>query len=127
MLSHISFGVSDLARAIAFYDATLAPLGLVRVWTAADGAAGYGPPGGGDLLALKQQAGPVTPPGPGFHLAFAAQTRQAVEDFYRAALAAGGTDNGEPGLRPRYALDYFAAFVIDPDGYRLEAVTRAPA
>lgn len=127
MLSHLSFGVSDLARAIAFYDAALAPLGLVRVWTAADGAAGYGPPGGGDLLALKQQAGPVTPPGPGFHLAFEAQSRQAVIDFYRAALAAGGTDNGEPGLRPRYAPDYYAAFVIDPDGYRLEAVTRAQA
>ncbi|MGO4673307.1 VOC family protein [Bosea sp. 2YAB26] len=126
MLSHLSFGVSDLPRAIAFYDAALAPLGLVRVWTVADGA-GYGPPNGGDLLALKLQAGPVTPPGPGFHLAFAAGTRQAADDFHRAALAAGGRDNGAPGLRPRYAPDYYAAFVIDPEGYRLEAVTRATA
>ncbi|KFC73165.1 Branched-chain amino acid transport system permease [Bosea sp. LC85] len=103
MLSHLSFGVSDLPR---------------------DGA-GYGPPNGGDLLALKLQAGPVTPPGPGFHLAFAAGSRRAADDFHRAALAAGGKDNGAPGLRPRYAPDYYAAFVIDPEGYRLEAVTRA--
>ncbi len=126
MLGHLSFGVFDLARAIVFYDAALAPLGMARVWTVAD-AAGYGLPGGGDLLALKRQPVPAQPPGPGFHLAFDAPSRQAVDAFHAAALAAGGRDNGAPGLRPRYAPDYYAAFVIDPEGYRLEAVTRAPA
>jgi catechol 2,3-dioxygenase-like lactoylglutathione lyase family enzyme len=72
ILGHLSFGVSDLERSIAFYDATLVPLGLTRVWTNPN-AAGYGPPGGGDLLALKKQSSPVKPPGPGFHLAFNAR------------------------------------------------------
>ena len=121
MLGHLSFGVSDLERAIAFYDAALAPLGLTRVWTTPN-AAGYGPPGAGDLLALKQQSSPVKPPGPGFHLAFNAASHAMVDAFHRAALATGGTDNGRPGLRPRYGPSYYAAFVIDPDGHPIEAV-----
>jgi catechol 2,3-dioxygenase-like lactoylglutathione lyase family enzyme len=121
MLGHLSFGVSDLDRAIAFYDAALAPLCMVRVWTN-ERAAGYGPPGRGDLLALKLQSSPVLPPGPGFHLAFNAATQAAVDAFYAAAMRAGGVDNGPPGLRPHYGPTYYAAFVIDPDGYRLEAV-----
>jgi catechol 2,3-dioxygenase-like lactoylglutathione lyase family enzyme len=125
MLGHLSFGVSDLERAIAFYDAALAPLGLTRVWTNVR-AAGYGPPGRGDLLALKQQSAPVNPPGPGFHLAFNAPSPAAVEAFYAEALRAGGTDNGGPGLRPHYGPSYFAAFVIDPDGYPIEAVCQTP-
>jgi catechol 2,3-dioxygenase-like lactoylglutathione lyase family enzyme len=120
-LAHASFGVADLARAIAFYDAALAPLGGVRVWTVEDGA-GYGAPGGADLLALKRQTGPVTPPGPGFHLALHAPTREAVHRFHEAALARGGRDDGPPGLRPRYGPTYYAAFVFDPDGNKLEAV-----
>jgi len=120
-LGHLSFGVADLARSIAFYDAALAPLGGVRVWTG-EMAAGYGPPGGGDLLALKHRRGPLTPPGPGFHLAFDAPDRSAVDAFHAAALAHGGTCNGPPGLRPHYGPTYYAAFVIDPDGHRLEAV-----
>ncbi|HUB12207.1 MAG TPA: VOC family protein [Acetobacteraceae bacterium] len=121
MLGHVSFGVVDLDRAIAFYDAALAPIGLTRVWSHARGA-GYGPPGRGDLLALKLQPGPVAVPGPGFHLAFNAATHQAVDAFHEAALRAGGSDNGPPGLRPHYGPTYYAAFVIDPEGYRLEAV-----
>jgi len=121
MLGHISFGISDLDRAIAFYDAVLAPLGLTRVWTKKD-AAGYGPPGRGDILALKRQMSGVTPPGPGFHLAFNASTQDAVDAFHLEALRTGGTDNGPPGLRLHYGPTYYAAFVIDPDGYRLEAV-----
>jgi len=126
MLSHLSLGVSDLDRAIAFYDAALAPLGLTRVWTKRD-AAGYGPSGdgrsgGGDLLALKRQAGAVTPPGPGFHLAFNASTHGVVDPFHSEAVRAGGIDNGRPGLRLHYGPTYYAAFVIDPDGYPLEAV-----
>jgi catechol 2,3-dioxygenase-like lactoylglutathione lyase family enzyme len=121
MLGHISFGVPDLDRSIAFYDLALAPLGLMRVWTNPNGA-GYGYPGGGDLLALKKQSAAIRPPGPGFHLAFNARSHAAVDSFYAAALKTGGTDNGAPGPRPQYGSDYYAAFVIDPDGYRLEAV-----
>ena len=123
MLGHLSFGVADLERAIRFYDAVLGPLGLTRVWSH-QGAAGYGFPGAGDLLALKKQALPVLPPGPGFHLAFNASTRAAVDAFHVAAVEAGGSDNGAPGLRPHYGPIYYAAFVIDPDGHRLEAVCK---
>ena len=121
MLGHLSFGVSDLKLSIAFYEAALAPLGLTRVRTTAS-SAGFGLPGGGDILALKKQPSPVQPPGPGFHLAFNASTRAAVEAFHSEALHAGGTDNGGPGLRPHYGPTYFAAFVIDPDGHPIEAV-----
>jgi catechol 2,3-dioxygenase-like lactoylglutathione lyase family enzyme len=121
MLGHLSFGVADLPRAIAFYDAALAPLGYVRVWNS-PGQAGYGLPGGGDKLALKLQPGPVVPPGPGFHLALTAPDPEAVDRFHAAALAAGGTDEGAPGPRLRYGATYYAAFVRDPDGHKLEAV-----
>ena len=84
MLGHLSFGVSDLERSIAFYDAALAPLGLTRVWTKPN-AAGYGPPGGGDLLALKKQSSAVKPPGLGFHLAFNAVSHAAVDTFHSEA------------------------------------------
>ena len=120
MLGHLSFGVSDLERAIAFYDAALAPLGLTRVWTKPN-AAGYGRPGGGDILALKQRI-LVRPPGAGFHIAFNAPTHGAVDAFHSEALRAGGTDNGRPGLRPHFGPTYYAAFVVDPDGHPLEAV-----
>jgi catechol 2,3-dioxygenase-like lactoylglutathione lyase family enzyme len=120
MIGHLSFGVADLARAARFYDAALAALGFVRVWTNPDGV-GYGAPGGGDKLALFARADAVAP-GAGFHLAFDAASPEAVDRFHAAAIAAGGTDNGPPGLRPHYSPTYYAAFVIDPDGYRLEAV-----
>jgi catechol 2,3-dioxygenase-like lactoylglutathione lyase family enzyme len=119
VLGHVSFGVADLERAIAFYDIALAPLGLTRVWTSPS-AAGYGYPGGGDLLAVKQREF-SRPPGAGFHLAFNAASRDAVDAFHAEALRAGGSDNGGPGLRPHYGPSYYAAFVIDPDGYPLEA------
>jgi catechol 2,3-dioxygenase-like lactoylglutathione lyase family enzyme len=122
MLGHVSFGVSDLNRAMAFYDAVLAPLGWVRVWTG-DDEAGYGRPGGGDKFAIKRRDG-ARPPGPGFHLAFDAPSRGAVDALYAAALAAGGRDNGPPGLRPHYGPTYYAAFVFDPDGYAIEVVNQ---
>ena len=121
LLHHISFAVADLARSAAFYDATLAALGYARVWTH-ETAIGYGTPGGGDKFAIKVRGEEITVPGPGFHLAFAAPSRDAVAAFHRAALANGGRDNGPPGLRPQYAPDYYAAFVFDPDGYRIEAL-----
>ena len=132
MLHHVSLGVGDLQRAARFYDAALAPLGYVRVWEdiragEPDQAIGYGLPGGGDKLAIKERGDAACPPGPGFHLAFAAPERQAVAAFHQAALANGGTDNGAPGLRPQYGADYYAAFVIDPDGHRIEAVVNTPA
>ena|SRR5438105_4099557 len=120
MLHHISLGVADLRRSADFYDAVLAPLGYVRVWADAT-AVGYGEPGGEDKLAIKLREG-ASAPGAGFHLALAAPSQEAVAQFHRAALAHGGADNGAPGLRPHYGAKYFAAFVIDPDGYRIEAV-----
>lgn len=126
MLHHISFGVTDLARSAAFYDATLSALGYVRVWSD-DTAVGYGQPGGDDKLAIKLRPAEVVAPGPGFHLAFAAPSRDAVALFHAAALRHGGADNGAPGLRPDYGDNYYAAFVVDPDGYRVEAVINAAA
>ena len=122
MLHHLSFGTSDLARSTAFYDAVLAALGYARVWADAT-AVGYGYQGTGDKLAIKLCQGGVTVPGPGFHVAFAATDREAVARFYQAALEHGGKDNGPPGLRPQYGENYYAAFVFDPDGYAIEAVT----
>lgn len=129
MLHHLSLGAHDIARAARFYDAVLAPLGYVRVWSdlrpGEDGpAVGYGSAGSEDQLAIKQVSRPL-PPLPGFHVAFAAPTRAAVTAFHAAALAAGGADNGPPGLRPAYGPNYFAAFVVDPEGHRLEAVCKA--
>ncbi len=121
MLSHLSFGVEDLARAAAFYEAALAPLGFVCVWRNERGA-GFGKPGGNDRLALFARPGEARAPGAGFHLCFEAKSPDAVDAFHAAALAAGGTGAGAPGPRPHYSPTYYAAFVIDPDGHKLEAV-----
>ena len=120
MLGHLSFGVTDLDRAIAFYDPVLAALGHVRLWRNERGA-GYGPPGGNDRLAIFLRPG-AHPPGDGFHLAFQAESRDAVNAFHKAALAQGGSDLGAPGLRLNYSPTYYAAFVADPEGWKLEAV-----
>lgn len=124
MLHHISFGVADLERSAAFYDAVLGTLGYVRVWADATGV-GYGFPGKGDLFAIKLRRSGARAPGQGFHLAFSAPSREAVDRFHAAALQRGGSDNGVPGLRPDYGETYYAAFVVDPDGHRIEAVVRA--
>jgi catechol 2,3-dioxygenase-like lactoylglutathione lyase family enzyme len=121
MFSHISFGVTDLKRAAQFYDALLAPLGQVRVWESTKGV-GYGWPGKGDKLALFARPQGPTALSAGFHLAFDAPNRAAVDAFYAAALRCGGQDAGAPGLRAHYSPTYYAAFVIDPDGHKLEAV-----
>lgn len=121
MLGHLSICVKDITRSAAFYDAALAPLGVVRVWTDAD-AIGYGPAGRhSEPLKIIETPG-AAPPGEGFHLAFDAPDHAAVDAFHAAGIANGGTDNGPPGLRPHYSPTYYAAFVIDPDGWRLEAV-----
>jgi catechol 2,3-dioxygenase-like lactoylglutathione lyase family enzyme len=100
MLHHISLGFVSIERAVEFYDRTLAPLGYGRVWS--------------DLR-------------PGQHVALAAETRAAVTAFHAAALMAGGIDDGPPGVREHYGPDYFAAFVVDPEGHRLEAVCSGAA
>jgi catechol 2,3-dioxygenase-like lactoylglutathione lyase family enzyme len=125
MFDHIDCPVSDVRRSIAFYDALLAPLGLTRLITrlAADPAkpsnAGYGKNGhAGFWLSNATRRGQI-------HLGFAAITRAEVDAFHATGLAAGGTDNGGPGLRS-YTPNYYAAYVLDPDGNNIEAVCRAP-
>jgi catechol 2,3-dioxygenase-like lactoylglutathione lyase family enzyme len=122
MIDHLSIGVADLARAGAFYDAVLATLGYVRVLTH-ERALGWGLPGARDesfaLLAARERA---RAPGEGCHVAFTAPDRKAVEAFHATAIRQGATDEGGPGPRPQYGPGYYAAFVRDPDGYRIEAV-----
>ena len=113
MLDHVSIGVRDIAATKRFYDAALAPLGYSCL-SASEASLGYGREAVG--FWISQTESPVP--------ADAAPTRQGVEGFHRAALAAGGSDNGRPGLRADYGEDYYAAFVVDPDGYRLEAYCR---
>jgi len=125
MLGHLSFGVLDLARAARFYDPVMAALGQARVFTGPV-SIGYGAPGTENDRLLLKLRDDAAPPGPGFHLAFDAPDRAAVDAFYAVALANGGTDNGAPGVRERYSPTYYAAFVIDPDGHRLEAVCQSP-
>lgn len=123
MLHHVSFPVASLRQSAILYDAALAALGYRGVYSSAD-FVGYGIEAGKDKFALKQVT-PATAAGPGFHLAFAAPSRAAVDAFYAAALAHGAVDNGPPGLRPHYGPTYYAAFVIDLDGHRIEAVHNA--
>lgn len=125
MLDHISIGVRDLAAARRFYDAVFAPLGY-RCLYEGDGYAGYGD--AAPEFWLNTTASPVpADPESGLHISLVAPSRAAVAAFHAAALAAGGADNGPPGLRPHYGDSYFAAFIIDPDGYRIEAHTESPA
>ncbi|MBI5615586.1 MAG: VOC family protein [Gammaproteobacteria bacterium] len=122
MFDHLSLGVRSLARSGAFYDRVLAPLGISKLHDSA-GALGYGRNRIG--LWFGETASPVpADPSSGLHVCFDPPDRAAVAAFHRAALAHGGTDNGPPGIRADYAPDYYAAFVIDPDGYRLEAYCR---
>jgi catechol 2,3-dioxygenase-like lactoylglutathione lyase family enzyme len=126
MLHHLSLAVADLSRSGAFYDAVMSALGYVRVWSDKT-AIGYGTPGGGDKFAIKLRSDMASVPGEGFHVAFAALSRDAVTAFYQAALADGGRDNGGAGYHSEYGENYFAAYVFDPDGYRIEAViNKAP-
>jgi len=125
MLHHISLGVRDLQRAGQFYDAALGALGYRRVFED-DTAIGYGIEDDKDLLCLKLRDD-ATPPGAGFHLAFTATSPAAVDAFHAGAMLAGGSDNGGPGVRTDYGDHYYAAFLVDPDGHRVEAVHNQPA
>lgn len=123
MLGHMSIGVRDIAKARRFYDALFGPIGWTNLWSD-DDALGYGPPGGNDKFAVFLK--PDThPPGPGFHLCFNAPNQAAVDAFHSAALGNGGTDDGAPGLRPHFGPDYYACFVFDPEGWKLECLHKA--
>jgi catechol 2,3-dioxygenase-like lactoylglutathione lyase family enzyme len=126
MIHHISFSVSDLERSSRFYDAITAALGFRQVYSS-EKFIGYGIEDKEDKFAIVAKTPNVTPPSPGFHLAFSASSRAAVQMFYQAATENGGEDNGGPGLRPHYGPNYYAAFVVDPDGYRIEAVYNGKA
>ena len=121
MIAHISIGVRHVDRSRAFYDAALAPLGYKCI-RAARSLVGYGY--GADSISfwVVSAKRPVPPDEKsGLHFCFAAPDAAAVDAFHAAALRAGGRDNGAPGLRPVYGADYYAAFIVDPDGYRIEA------
>ncbi len=122
MLDHVGIEVGDFARSMAFYEAALAPLGIKVLMEPVEGAAGFG---------KETEHGPkpffwITARGraavSGAHVCFGARSTDLVDVFHAAALAAGGTDNGAPGLRPIYHPGYYGAFVLDPDGNNVEAV-----
>ena len=124
MLDHVSIGVRDIARAKRFYDTTLSALGY-RCLSEAPDSLGYGDDR--VVLWISQTDHPVAADmRSGLHFCFAAPDRRAVDRFYAEALEAGGKDNGKPGLRPEYSGTYYAAFAIDPDGYRMEAYCGRP-
>ena len=129
MLDHVSIRVTDYDRSKQFYEAALAPLGYILAMES-DSGAGFRK---GYIPAFWIKQGDATPSqipapassgcgGPAVHVAFASDNRQAVDAFYRAALGAGARDNGAPSLRPNYHANYYGAFVLDPDGYNIEAV-----
>jgi catechol 2,3-dioxygenase-like lactoylglutathione lyase family enzyme len=123
MFDHVKFGVSDFAASKVFFAKALGPLGVTIV---AEGVPTYGvelcsPNSNASLCLFQTDEKPAH-----LHLAFVAENRQQVDAFYRAALEAGGKDNGAPGLRLNYNANYYAAFVISPDGHNIEAVCQKP-
>ena len=120
LLHHISLPVVSIEKSSALYDAALMPLGYRRVCSGKD-FSGYGIEEGKDHFAIKE-INPSTSAGPGFHLAFGAPSREAVDRFHEAAISNGAKDNGKPGFREHYGPNYYAAFIIDLDGHRIEAV-----
>ena len=119
MIAHISIGARDIARARRFYDAVLKPLGYTCL-SAAEDSLGYGADAPEFWIIATPQ---LVPPDDrsGLHICFTAPNRTSVDAFHKAGLKAGGRDNGKPGLRPDYGPHYYAAFAVDPDGYRIEA------
>jgi catechol 2,3-dioxygenase-like lactoylglutathione lyase family enzyme len=127
MIDHMGLTVSDPARSRHFYDKALAPIGyevLMEVpkdFTGGRAVYGYGVDPKPDFWVTED-----TPNEPRLHVAFRAERREQVDEFHKAALAAGGRDNGPPGLRPHYHPDYYGAFVLDPDGHNIEVVCHTP-
>ncbi len=121
MIDHTGVAVSDVAKSKAFYRAALEPLRYALIMEF-DDAAGFGVPPKPDFWIGRAAADAGA-----IHVAFRADSRAQVDAFYNAAMAAGGRDNGPPGLRPHYHANYYGAFVLDPDGHNIEAVCHAPA
>ena len=125
MIAHVGITVSDIEKSKQFYAAALEPLGfqMIRAYGATDtrptASAGFGAPPRAELWIYQGTARDTTT-----HIAFQVAQRALVDAFYEAAIAAGGRDNGKPGLRPQYSANYYGAFVLDPDGYNIEAVCR---
>jgi catechol 2,3-dioxygenase-like lactoylglutathione lyase family enzyme len=120
VLDHVGVPVSDFERSKRFYAQALSPLGYELIMEPSVSAAGFGQRGKPDFWIGQGQTGRA------FHIAFAAEDRVTVDTFYEEAIAAGGRDNGGPGLRPQYHASYYGAFVLDPDGNNIEAVCHKP-
>ena len=116
--AHIGLPVADLAKSKSFYEAVLAPLGLALIREKED-SVHFGKDGRTVFYVHTKKA----PPGP-THIAFEAQSKEQVDEFFTAGLSAGGTDNGAPGIRENYSPTYYAAFLLDPDGHNVETVFR---
>ena len=121
MLDHVGVPVSDFERSKRFYAQALSPLGYELIMEPSASAAGFGRRGKPDFWIGQGETGQA------FHIAFAADDRATVDAFYDEAMAAGGCDNGGPGLRPEYHPSYYGTFVLDPDGNNIEAVCHKPA
>jgi catechol 2,3-dioxygenase-like lactoylglutathione lyase family enzyme len=131
MLDHVGFAVSDIARSRAFYERALEPLGIALMMEIPPEQNAQG--GGGRALGFGKDGNPFfwiadnQRVGEGTHIAFETDSRAKVDAFHQAALAAGGKDNGAPGIRAQYHPNYYAAFVLDPDGLNIEAVCHRPS
>lgn len=132
-LGHISIGVRNYEIAKRFYSATLPLIGLRLVYDSTETTTddnsgprtlGFGPDEDNELLNIFEYGAHASAPGPGSHVAFNTDSRAVVDQFYEAAVRNGGKSNGAPGVRPHYGRAYYAAFVIDPDGWRLEVVCK---
>ena len=127
MIDHTGVSVSDYSKSLVFYTAALGAIGIIKIMeipasvTGDTDVAGFGPPGKAEFW-----IGKGTPNQPPIHIAFRVDSRAAVDAFYQAAIAAGGRDNGAPGVRAYYHPDYYGAYVLDPDGHNIEAVCHLP-
>ena len=128
MIDHVGFAVADAERSKRFYEQALGPLGITLIMTVTPEQTESGGTAHGFGSDRKPYfwVGDNERVGEGTHVAFAVDSRAQVDAFYEAALAAGGRDNGAPGLRPHYHPNYYAAFVHDPDGHNIEAVSHRP-
>jgi catechol 2,3-dioxygenase-like lactoylglutathione lyase family enzyme len=121
MLDHVTVGVRDVERSKKFYDRALLPLGITRLYEEGKRFAGYGiRPKAFFWIGMRETSQT------GAHIAFSTNDRATVDRFYEEAIAAGGRDNGPPGIRPNYHRNYYGAFVLDPDGHNIEAVCHLP-
>ena len=119
MIDHVGLRVSNYARSKKFFSSALRPLGYQLIMEFGDSVAGFGADGKPDFWISAEAGSPI-------HVAIASANRAIVDEFYQAAIAAGGRDNGPPGLRPQYHPNYYGAFVLDPDGNNIEAVCHLP-